>query len=64
VAADQRVWEIKLWEICMEQREISVEVMKAEEIWTIGSRRTRGRDPRTLEEEHFGENSVWRNKNS
>jgi hypothetical protein len=31
------------------------EVTKAEEIWTIGSRRVCGRDSRTLEEESFGE---------
>jgi hypothetical protein len=55
VAADQRVWEIKLQKICVEKKRIFCEVVKAEEIWTVGSRRTCGGDLCTSEEEHFGE---------
>jgi hypothetical protein len=50
VAKDQKVWEIKLREICMEKRrKIFVEVTKSEGIQTVGSRRDMWRDPHGLQ---------------
>jgi hypothetical protein len=49
VVEDQRVWEIKLQEICVDKRAFYAKFVKVEEIWTVGSRRTYGGDPCTSE---------------
>jgi hypothetical protein len=47
--------EIELWEIFKEKSATLAKSRRAEKIWTVGSRRTRGRDPRVLEDRYSEE---------